>query len=282
MLDICNKRICLYNSNLMQTFRYCFNQSNRLISQATQSRHITTSLTRLNSKYSANRLTGLRPSVWVEFTQLVAKHNPVSNLGQGFPDFDPPKFLLESLERTARDSTAHQYPLSKGHTPLLQAIARFYSPLYERELEPNHNVTVSNGAYGSLYSISQSFVNPDDEVIIIEPFYDCYINQVMLGGGHLKFVPLRPTKDNPKNSQDWEIDPDELEKAFSNKTKLLVINNPNNPLGKVYSKPELKVVADLCHKFDTICVSDEVSHNVSAQRVRMDLKPNRYTFYKNL
>ena len=258
MCEYLYKRICML-ALIMQNFRRCFNQSNRLISLTTQSRYITTSLARLNSKYSANRLSGLRPSVWVEFTQLVAKYNPVSNLGQGFPDFDPPNFLLESLERAAKDPTAHQYPLSRGHTPLLQAIVRFYSPLYERELDPNQNVSISNGAYGCLYSISQTFINPGDEVIIIEPFYDCYINQVMLAGGRLRFVPLRSTTDKPKNSQDWAIDSDELEKAFSNKTKLLVINNPNNPLGKVYSKPELKIVADLCHKFDTICVSDEVS-----------------------
>ncbi|KAI6649195.1 tyrosine aminotransferase [Oopsacas minuta] len=242
----------------MQQFRHFFNQSNHFIFRATQSRHFTTSLPSLSSKSSANRLEGLRPSVWVEFTQMVAKFKPVSNLGQGFPDFDPPKFLLDSLHKAALDPSAHQYPLSKGHTPLLEAIARYYSPLYKRELNPNSNISVSNGAYGCLYATSQAFVNPGDEVVIIEPFYDCYINQVMLGGGHLKFVPLRATKADPKTSQDWAIDPDELAKAFTNKTKLLIINNPNNPLGKVYSKPELKVVADLCQKYDTICVSDEV------------------------
>ena len=188
----------------------------------------------------------------------MAKYNPV-NLGQGFPDFDPPDFLLRSLQEAANNPLEHQYPLSKGHPPLLEAIAKFYSQFYERELEPNGNVSVSNGAYGCLYSISQAFIDPGDEVIIIEPFYDCYINQVTLGRGTLKFVPLRPIKSDPRTSQDWSIDQDELKKAFSNKTKMLIINNPNNPLGKVYSKPELKLIAELCQKFDVLCLSDEVS-----------------------
>ena len=233
----------------MQHLRHAINQSNCSLFRAT--RH-------LSSKYSANRLAGLRPSVWVEFTQLVAKYNPV-NLGQGFPDFPPPDFILASLQNAANNPLEHQYPLSKGHPPLLEAIARYYSPFYKRELEPNRNVSVSNGAYGCLYSISQALINPGDEVIIIEPFYDCYINQVVLGGGTIKFVPLRPIKPEPKTSQDWAIDHDELKQAFSNRTKMLIINNPNNPLGKVYSKQELKLVAELCQKFDALCVSDEVS-----------------------
>ena len=95
---------------------------------------------------------------------------------------------------------------------------------------------VSNGAYGCLFSLSQALVDKGDEVVIVEPFYDCYINQVILSGGTIKYVPLRATKENPNVSQDWALDSDELKAAFSDKTKMVLINNPNNPLGKVYSE----------------------------------------------
>ena len=225
------------------------NQSNRLLPLT---------LCRQHSNYASRRLGGLRGSVWLEFSQLAAKYNPV-NLGQGFPDFDPPGFLLSALDKAAKDPSVHQYPLSRGHTPLLESIAKFYSSVFLRILDPSRNVLVSNGAYGCLFSLSQALVDKGDEVVIVEPFYDCYINQVILSGGTIKYVPLRATSENPKVSQDWALDPDELKAAFSDKTKMVIINNPNNPLGKVYSESELKVVADLCQKFDAICVSDEVS-----------------------
>ena len=247
----------------MRQFRHLVSQSNCCLSRTTRARCF-------SSKYSANRIAGLRPSVWLEFSQLAAKHKPV-NLGQGFPDFSPPNFLLESLQKAAKNPLDHQYPLSKGHPPLLDAIARFYSPFYGRELEPNNNISVSNGAYSCLYSITQSLINPRDEVIIIEPFYDCYINQVALCGGTLKFVPLRPIKPEPKTSQDWAIDPDELKLSFSDKTKMLIINNPNNPLGKVYSKQELELVSELCQKFDAICLSDEVSGEILKFQLELKL-----------
>lgn len=136
-----------------------------------------------------------------------------------------------------------------------------------REIDPLTNVLVTNGAYGSLFNAISSFLNPGDEMIIIEPFFDCYVPMAVQVQAKCRFVPLKP-KANVDTSKvtttaDWGLDDEELEAAFNSKTKIILINTPNNPLGKVYTKAELEKIAKLCIKWNCICISDEVYEHIT-------------------
>lgn len=232
----------------------CFSKSasNSLISDSVRT---------MSSKLSgANRIKGTEKNIWVEFGKL-AVENKALNLGQGFPDFKPPQHVIdEMMAAVASDNhLMHQYTRSSGHPRLVSALSRLYSPLIGQQLDPNKNVTVSVGAYGVLFCAVQGLINPGDEVVIIEPFFDCYEPMVKVAGGIAHYCPLRPMKtEGVTSSEDWILDPKELESKFNQNTKALIINNPNNPLGKVFSRDELQMMADLCKKYDTICLSDEV------------------------
>ncbi|XP_048772556.1 kynurenine--oxoglutarate transaminase 3-like isoform X1 [Ostrea edulis] len=208
----------------------------------------------------ADRIKGTEKNIWVEFGKL-AVENEALNLGQGFPDFKPPQHVIdEMVTAVASDNhLMHQYTRSFGHPRLVSALTKLYSPLIGQELDPNKNVTVSVGAYGVLFCAVQGLLNPGDEAVIIEPYFDCYEPMVKVAGATPFYCPLRPTKTGQvTSSRDWKLDPKELESKFSEKTKAVFINNPNNPVGKVYSREELQMVADLCIKYNVICLSDEV------------------------
>lgn len=208
----------------------------------------------------ANRLRGTEKNVWVEFTKLAAEPG-VLNLGQGFPDFKAPEHVVQSLQKaiTSDNQFIHQYTRPFGHPKLVNALSMLYAPLLKRDIDPMTEVLVSVGAYGSLFCTMQGMVNPGDEVIIIEPYFDCYEPMVRTAGGTPVFVPLRPSKTGViSSSADWKLDPAELESKFNSKTKLIIINTPNNPLGKVFTVPELEMIADLCKKYDVVCIADEV------------------------
>ncbi|NWX96836.1 KAT1 transaminase, partial [Nothoprocta ornata] len=210
----------------------------------------------------ARRLEGVDQNIWVEFVKLAATHATV-NLGQGFPDFPPPDFLREALVRAVGGGNhlLHQYTRAFGHPPLVKILAEFFGKLLGRELDPLNNVMVTVGAYQALFCCFQAFVDEGDEVIIIEPFFDCYEPMVKMAGGTPVFVPLRPKAPGagkPMSSADWQLDPAELASKFSKRTKALVLNSPNNPLGKVFDRGELQLIAELCIKHDVLCISDEV------------------------
>jgi len=139
-----------------------------------------------------------------------------------------------------------------------------------REINPLEEILITVGADGSLFNAFTAFLEKDDEAIIIEPFFDCYAPLAMMAGGKCVYVPLRLDKSNIKNrlvsSADWKLDYAELEAAFTPKTKLIIINNPNNPLGKVYSQDELEAIARLCIEHNIICVSDEVYEHLAMER----------------
>ncbi|XP_042536907.1 kynurenine--oxoglutarate transaminase 1 isoform X1 [Dipodomys spectabilis] len=212
-------------------------------------------------RLQAHRLDGIDHNPWVEFTRLANQYEAV-NLGQGFPDFSPPDFALEAFQQAiSGDIMLNQYTMAFGYPPLTRILADFFGKLLGQELDPLKNVLVTVGAYGALFTAFQALVDEGDEVIIIEPFFDCYEPMTLMAGGRPVFVSLKPShtpEGGLKLSSDWQLDPTELASKFTSHTKALVLNTPNNPLGKVFSKSELELVASLCQQHDVLCISDEV------------------------
>ncbi|XP_069943034.1 kynurenine aminotransferase [Cherax quadricarinatus] len=230
-------------------------------SSASISPHLHTMSTMASPPMAATKTFGIEKSVWVEFIQLALEVKPL-NLGQGFPDFAAPITVRKALAEASTSETnvlLNQYTRGFGHPRLVAAVAKLYSKLVGREINPQTEVLVTAGAYEGLFATIMGLVNPGDEVIIIEPFFDCYVPQVKLAGGTPVYIPLRPKKtEGITSSGDWVLDPMELANAFTDKTKAIVVNTPNNPLGKVYTEGELTMIADLCKKHNSIAIMDEV------------------------
>lgn len=210
-------------------------------------------------------------NIWVEYTGLARDYNAV-NLGQGFPDYQSATYLNSKVKETLEESSdmIYQYTRSPGHLPLVNAIGKTYSKFMNREIDPINEVLVTVGAYGSLFNAMSSFVEKGDEIIIIEPFYDCYAPIATIAGANCKFVTLKPNenrpKDRPMSSADFEWDEAQLEAAFTSKTKAIIINTPNNPIGKVYTQKEIEKIAELCIKHNVICLADEVYEHLAMDR----------------
>ena len=191
-------------------------------------------------------------TIFSEITALAVKHGAV-NLGQGFPDFEPAAFVLAAARRAAEDGANQQYARHGGHPDLVNALADELSPTMDRRLDPLEEITITTGATEGLFASIMALVNPGDEVILLEPFYDAYPADVALAGGTCRHVPLRPD-----GAGGWGLDPDELRAAFSSATRLLVLNTPHNPTGKVFTEEELQLMAGLCMEFDVLALCDEV------------------------
>ncbi|XP_076868014.1 kynurenine--oxoglutarate transaminase 1 isoform X2 [Brachyhypopomus gauderio] len=208
----------------------------------------------------ARRIEGVDKNLWVEFTQLAAEYKVV-NLGQGFPDFGPPSFVQEAFcNAISGGASMHQYTRAFGHPRLVKILAKFFGRIVGREIDPMEELLITVGAYQALFCTFQALVDEGDEVIIVEPFFDCYQPMVMMAGGTPVYIPLKPKKvTGPAlSSADWVLCPEELASKFNSRTKAIVINTPNNPLGKVFQRKELQMIADLCIKHDVLCISDEV------------------------
>jgi len=234
----------------------------------------------LSKKYE-----GLERNVWVEFIALALEYQPL-NLGQGLPDDLVPDYVTQGLQEVSADVNAmHQYTRGFGHPRLINAISKLYTKLLERksDINPQSEVLVSDGAYEALFCAIMGNVNPGDEVIIIEPYFDCYEPMVRLAGGTPRFIALAPREGksagDPMTSADWKLDPEELASLFNDKTKAIIYNNPNNPLGKIYSRPEIQTIADLCIKHNVLCISDDVYEHMvfdGLEMIRMATLPGMW------
>ena len=184
------------------------------------------------------------------------------NLGQGFPNWDG----ADLAKRAAIASMAtgnDQYPPSHGIPELRRAIARRYGPRLGREIDPNSEVTVTTGCTEALASAMLGLIEPGDEVVVIEPFYDAYPADLALAGAIPRFVTLRPPA--------FSLDPDELAAAFSPRTKAILVNTPHNPTGRVFNTDELDAISRLCVEHDAIAITDEVYEEMVFERPHLRL-----------
>jgi aspartate/methionine/tyrosine aminotransferase len=198
----------------------------------------------------ALRNSSFLPSAFGEMTLLAAQHGAV-NLGQGFPDFAPPDFVLKAAKE-AFAGKLHQYAPPRGHGRLQQALGRILEPSLGFAPDPTLELTVHCGATQALHATMQALLEPGDEVIVLEPQFDTYTPQVLLAGGVPVYVPLHP------KDKTWELDFTELRAACSSRTKLMLLNTPHNPTGKVFNRSELEQIAAIALEFDFYVIADEV------------------------
>ncbi len=191
-------------------------------------------------------------SVIREMSRLAAQHKAV-NLAQGLPDFAAPAVLKDAACQAIQDDI-NQYAITWGDKPLREAIAAKTSKYLGMKVDPELEVTVTCGATEAMIATMLATVDPGDEVIVFEPYYENYGPDAILAGATPRFVSLSPPN--------WGFDESELKNAFNDRTKAIIINTPNNPTGKVFSRQELQVIADLCQKFGVMAFTDEIYEHI--------------------
>jgi N-succinyldiaminopimelate aminotransferase len=193
----------------------------------------------------ASRLAGFGTTIFTEMSALAERTGSI-NLGQGFPDEDGPDEVIEAVVAAVR-AGHNQYAPLPGVAALREAVAAHQRRFYGLEVE---DVQVTFGATEAIASALLGLLEPDDEVVVFEPLYDSYAACIAMAGARRRVVTLRPP--------DWAVDPDELRAAVGPRTRLLLLNTPHNPTGKVFSREELSLIASLCVEHDLLAVSDEV------------------------
>jgi N-succinyldiaminopimelate aminotransferase len=193
----------------------------------------------------ASRLAGFGTTIFTEMSALAERTGSV-NLGQGFPDFDGPAEVLEAAEAALRAGHNQYAPLA-GVPALRDAIAEHQARFYGLSVE---DVQVTFGATEAIAAAMLGLLEPGDEVVVFEPLYDSYAASIAMAGARRRVVTLRPP--------DWSFDPDELRAAVGGRTRMLLLNTPHNPTGKVFSRDELELVASVCRERDLVAVADEV------------------------
>ena len=208
----------------------------------------------------SKKATQFTESVIREMTRLNQLHGGV-NLSQGFPDFPAPAVVKEAA-CAAINADLNQYAVTWGARSLREAIAREFTRKYGPVVAPDEQVTVCCGATEAMMATMMAVIDPGDEVVIFEPFYENYGPDVILSGATPRYVTLHEPRVSAPPGAGWTFDPDDLAAAFSNRTKAIIINTPNNPTGKVFTRDELETIAALCRKWDAIAISDEIYEHI--------------------
>ena len=203
--------------------------------------------------FRSARTWNFNESVIREMSRLAVAHGAV-NLAQGFPDFAAPVNLKQAAV-DAINADHNQDPITWGTKPFRDAIARKYARTYGIEVDPQTEITVCCGATEGMIASLLAICDPGDEVVVFEPFYENYHPDTLLCGATRKLVTL--------HAPDWTFDPAELRAAFSARTKAIIINTPNNPTGKVFTREELTFIAELCQEFDALAITDEIYEHIT-------------------
>lgn len=207
-------------------------------------------------KELSNRTARFTDSVIRRMTRISNQYGAV-NLSQGFPDFDPPAQLLDSLSAIASDPKPlyHQYSITWGSQTMREALAAKQEHFMGMPVDPNQNIVVTCGSTEAMMAAMMTVTNPGDKVVIFSPFYENYGADTILSGAEPIYVPLNPPA--------YDFDREVLEAAFrDNDPKAIVLCNPSNPCGKVFTREELTFIADLCKKYDAYCITDEVYEHI--------------------
>lgn len=214
---------------------------------------------------TSHRTSTFNESVIRRMTRVANQYGAI-NLSQGFPDFDPPESLLKAAERTAREGP-HQYAITWGAQDFRAALAKKQSRFMGLPLDAEENFVVTCGATEAMMVAMMTACNPGDKVIVFSPFYENYAADAILSGATPIYVPLHPPE--------FSFDPDELRRAFEQRPKALVLCNPANPSGKVFTREELLYIALMAEEFDTFVLTDEVYEHIV-------YPPHRHTYFAAL
>ncbi|HEY9014816.1 MAG TPA: aminotransferase class I/II-fold pyridoxal phosphate-dependent enzyme, partial [Gemmatimonadales bacterium] len=200
---------------------------------------------------TARRTHGFRESVIRGMTRLAREHRSI-NLAQGFPNFPAPE-LLKDAARQAIQEDLNQYAITWGAQHLREALARTYLRWYGLDVDPDREITVTCGATEGMISALLALVDPGDEVIVFEPFYENYGPDTILADARPVYVPLEPGT---------PLDLDRLRSAFGSRTRAIIVNTPSNPSGRVLTRGELEAIADLCVRHDALAITDEIYEHI--------------------
>ncbi|MDP9179226.1 MAG: aminotransferase class I/II-fold pyridoxal phosphate-dependent enzyme, partial [Gemmatimonadota bacterium] len=201
---------------------------------------------------TALRASTFQESVIREMTRVANQHGAI-NLAQGFPDFPMPQPMKDAA-CAAIQGDINQYAITWGTPALRLAIAAKYRKWYGMEINPEREITVTCGATEAMAAVFLALVDPGEEVIVFEPFYENYGPDAILAGATPVFVPLE--------GLDWKLDPEKLRAAFSDRTRAIVVNTPHNPTGRVFTREEISLIAELCIKHDAIAITDEIYEHI--------------------
>src|SRR5580692_7411982 len=216
-----------------------------------------TNITHIARRMLSAKAEQFTESVIREMTRLALKHNAV-NLSQGFPDFAAPEEIKQAACKAISDDI-NQYAITWGAKPLRDAIVEKFERTQGVRVDPEREITICCGSTEAMMSTMLAIINPGDEIVVFEPFYENYGPDAILSGAKPRFVKMRP----PENeSAVWTFDEKELAAAFGPHTKAIILNTPNNPTGKVFTRAELEFIRELCVRWNAYCVTDEIYEHI--------------------
>ena len=214
----------------------------------------------------SRKLTGFGTTIFTEMTRLANERGAI-NLAQGFPDFDGPEWLKDAAVAAIREKP-NQYARMTGVPPLNAALSRKYDRDYGLQYDGDAEITVTSGATEAIFVTLQGLLDVGDEVVLFEPYYDSYRASVYMAGAIPRVATLHPP--GPGETE-WTFDRDAVRALFGPRTRVLLLNSPHNPTGKVFSRDELTFLAGLCEEHDVVCLSDEVYEHLVYESVHIPM-----------